>query len=96
MNKMSILIAIMAMFSAASWSTTASAGECKGTLQQESGKLAILIPPEGYCLINPSQERKVLTTCVVGKFCRLTGRVDFCKESGECVEITRVTLAKRR
>jgi len=70
--------------------------ECKGILRQDQGGLSFQIPPEGLCEINRSQEAKVLAMCTPGRFCRVYGIVESCKDSGECAEITRVLSVRRR
>jgi hypothetical protein len=50
---------------------------------------------EGICLVNQSDEQKVLAICTVGHFCEASGLVDNCKDSGECVELTNITSVKR-
>jgi hypothetical protein len=69
---------------------------CKGILHQDQNGLTIDVPPEGLCEINGAQARKVLATCTVGQFCRVTGIEDSCKDTGECGEITRVLSVRRR
>jgi len=61
-----------------------------------SGGLSFQLPPEGVCEINRSQEAKVLAMCTPGRFCRVYGIVESCKDSGECAEITRVLSVRRR
>ena len=41
--------------------------ECKGVLRQDqtNGEIFILMPPEAVCVINPSQDSKVLATCTL-------------------------------
>jgi hypothetical protein len=46
---------------------------------------------EDICLVNQSDEQKVLAICAIGQFCEINGLVDYCKDSGECVEITNIT-----
>jgi hypothetical protein len=66
--------------------------KCEGILRQnQEGGLFFQVPPEGLCEINPSQQGKVLATCTPGQFCLVEGIAeDYCKDSGECSEITRV------
>jgi hypothetical protein len=47
---------------------------------------------EGICVINKSEESKVLATCRPGQYCRVNGVIDICKDSGECKEVTQVGL----
>jgi hypothetical protein len=83
------------------WERAASAkpqhvNTCKGILRQDQNGLTIDVPPEGLCEINGAQAKKVLATCTVGQFCRVTGIEESCKDSGECSEITRVLSVGRR
>src|SRR6516165_12246484 len=100
----SLMIAVAALITATGAAslvaTSASAEqrqECKGILRQDQNGLSIQIPPpEGMCEINRSQETKVLATCRPGRFCRVYGIVEDCKDLDECAEITRVLSARRR
>ena len=99
----SLMIAVAALITATGAAslvaTSASADErqeCKGILRQDQNGLLIQIPPEGLCEINRSQEAKVLATCRPGRFCRVYGIVEDCKDLDECAEITRVLSARRR
>jgi hypothetical protein len=88
---------VVAALVVATSASAQSRQECKGTLGQDrDGGLFFLSPPEGSCEINWSQRSKVLTTCTLGRFCRVEGIVDICKDSGECSEITRVLSVRRR
>ena len=51
---------------------------------------------EGLCVIAKSEVAKVLAACRIGHFCEVEGTVDSCKDSGECVEITSITSARRK
>jgi hypothetical protein len=51
---------------------------------------------EGICVIDESEENKVLRVCNLEHYCRVTGLVNDCKDSGECSEITNVTSVGRR
>jgi hypothetical protein len=51
---------------------------------------------EGICVIRKADELKVLEVCRVGRFCRVRGLIDLCRDSGECVEIHRVTSVRRQ
>jgi hypothetical protein len=92
----SLMIAVAALITATGAAslvaTSASAEqrqECKGILRQDQNGLSIQIPPpEGLCEINRSQETKVLATCRPGRFCRVYGIVEDCKDLDECAEIT--------
>ena len=46
---------------------------------------------EGVCIIDKSQEKKVLAICSVEHYCEAKGLVDYCKDAGECVQITGIT-----
>jgi hypothetical protein len=70
---------------------------CKGILHQDQSGLSIDEPPEDTCEINATQAKKVLATCTVGQFCRVTGIIEDCKDMpSECGEITRVLSVRRR
>ena len=64
--------------------------------REHSRSPAHQIPPGVLCEINRSQEAKVLATCRPGRFCRVNGIVEDCKDLDECAEITRVLSARRR
>jgi hypothetical protein len=51
---------------------------------------------EGICVVNKSQEQKVLEVCSVEHYCNVRGLVSDCKDSGECVEITNITSVRGR
>ena len=46
---------------------------------------------EGICIFSGDDQKKILAVCSEGHQCEVAGLVDYCKESGECVEITHVT-----
>jgi hypothetical protein len=75
--------------------------QCKGILHSDQNGLRFgggIGEDEGICVINKSEEAKVLAVCSVGHFCKVGGSVDDCKDSGECSEITNITFvsAKKR
>lgn len=73
---------------------------CSGILHQSNGELHFggsVGEDEGICVIAKSEESKVLGICTIGQFCKVSGTVSDCKDSGECGEMTDVTsVAKRR
>jgi hypothetical protein len=96
MERMALVIVALVVATNAS-AQHSNRQECKGILRQaRDGGLFFEIPPEGLCEINPSQEAKVLATCRPGRFCRVEGTVEDCKDSGECGEITRVLSVRPR
>jgi hypothetical protein len=73
--------------------------ECSGILHKDRNGLLFgggRGEGEGICIINNSQESKVLATCSPGEFCRVRGVMKDCKDSGECGELTQVTSVRRR
>ena len=68
-------------------------GECAGVLHRDQDGVRIgggWGEDEGICVINKSDERKVLAVCGLEKFCRVRGLIDDCKDSGECSELTKI------
>jgi hypothetical protein len=97
MKRIALLVVALAVATSASAQSSDGRQECKGILRQDrSGGLFFQVPPEGLCEIKPSQKGKVLATCTPGRFCRVEGMVEDCKDSGECGEITRVLSVRRR
>ncbi len=69
--------------------------ECKGILRADrDGALTIAVPPEGICEISDTEVGKVMAWCSVGRFCRVYGVAESCRDSGECSEITNVLRAR--
>jgi hypothetical protein len=67
--------------------------ECKGILHQKQYGLEFGGDPgeeEGVCVINKSEEQKVLEVCSSGHYCQVEGVVEYCKDSGDCVEIKNI------
>ena len=94
---MRIAIAVMLLVATA-WGANAQRAwrqECKGVLQVgHDGGHMIAVPPEGLCEIGVSEAGKVMAWCAVGRFCRVYGWAESCKDSGECSEITKVLSAR--
>ena len=72
------------------------ADQCSGQLTAQQGGLALTTENGGVCVIGKADERKVRARCSIGRSCVVTGAVDLCKDAADCVEITRVTHARRR
>jgi hypothetical protein len=73
--------------------------ECYGILHKDPGGLVFgggKGEDEGICVISKSEEHKVLATCSPERYCRVTGIIELCKDSGECAEVTRVLSVQRR
>ena len=73
--------------------------QCFGVLHQSKGDLMIgggRGEGEGICIINKAEIGKVLRTCRIGGRCIVEGSVDYCKDSGECVEITKIVAVRKR
>lgn len=73
-------------------------GECSGILHADRDSIILgggEGEGEGICIINKSQQTKVLSKCRIGQFCRVKGVVDDCKDFGECSEMLRVTSAQK-
>jgi hypothetical protein len=51
---------------------------------------------EFICAIAKSETQKVLARCRVGAYCEVDGLADFCPDSGECIEISRVTAVRAK
>jgi hypothetical protein len=75
-------------------------GNCYGVLHRDKGGGLLFGGGKGedesICVINKLDMEAVLRTCSVGRYCRVDGMVDFCKDSGECSEITQVTSIRRK
>jgi hypothetical protein len=91
-----IALAVIALLVAMGASAQAVRQECKGILHRDQNGLSFRVPPEGLCEIDPSQAGKVLATCTPGRFCRVEGIAEDCKDTGECSEITHVLSVRRR
>jgi hypothetical protein len=77
----------------------ARAGECSGILHNEKGSLEFGGRPgetEAICVVADSEQKKVMSTCSAGQFCRVNGLTAPCRESGECTEISRIRSVTRR
>src|SRR3954449_10499903 len=73
--------------------------QCYGVLHQSKGDLMIgggRGEGEGICIINKAEIGKVLGTCRIGRRCIVEGSVDYCRDSGECVEITKIVAVRKR
>jgi len=73
--------------------------QCFGVLHQSKGDLIIgggRGEGEGICIINKAETEKVLRTCRIGGRCIVQGSVDYCKDSLECVEITKIVAVRKR
>jgi hypothetical protein len=66
-------------------------GQCTGILHQDKTGLKFGGGDEGICIIKKEDESRILSACTVGRYCRVKGQVDPCRDSGECVEITNIT-----
>jgi hypothetical protein len=51
---------------------------------------------EGICVINKSEESKVLAACSPGQFCKVKGVIEDCKDSGKCSELTHIRSVRRK
>ena len=74
-------------------------GQCWGILHQDTEGMRFgggRGEGEGICVINNAEENKVLAICSVGHYCKVTGIVDSCKDSGECSEITDITAVSSK
>jgi hypothetical protein len=72
--------------------------ECSGILHVDHGSIQFggrLGESEGLCIIANSEQSKVLAVCAIDQFCRVSGRLSACKDSGECSEIRRVYRAQK-
>lgn len=64
-----------------SFNAHAEKQECKGILKvNQDGDLRFDVPPEGICVINKTETGKVLAQCTAGKFCRVSGVIEDCKD----------------
>ena len=73
--------------------------QCFGVLHQSKGDLVIgggRGEGEGICIINKAEIEKVLKTCRPGRRCFVKGSVDYCKDSVECVEITKIVAVRKK
>jgi hypothetical protein len=73
--------------------------ECSGILHKDRDGLRFgggKGEGEGICVINKSEEGKVLATCSPGRYCKVMGVMEDCKDSGECGELTQVKSVRRR
>ena|SRR5579862_8489901 len=72
----------------------AKPGKCEGILHQKDNEIYFgggKGEDEGVCMIAKAEMLKLMAICAVGRFCRVTGSVDYCKDSGECVDMSRIT-----
>jgi hypothetical protein len=73
--------------------------QCSGVLHRDQHRIWLgggKGEGEGICIVSASEESKVLAICSVEKPCTLKGRVELCKDSGECVEITNINAVETR
>lgn len=73
--------------------------ECSGILHDDHGVLQFgghAGEGEGICAVAASERRKVLRVCSDGHFCRVSGTLGPCKDSGECDEIGRVNRVQAK
>jgi hypothetical protein len=78
--------------------SAASTGECHGVLHLDHGSIQIgggAGEGEAICLVARSERAKVLKGCSAGMFCRVGGARNACKDSGECVEISRIEWVRK-
>jgi hypothetical protein len=67
--------------------------QCSGILHDDHGLLQFgghAGEGEGICVVAESERSKVLRVCADGRFCRVSGKLSPCKDSGECEEIKAV------
>jgi hypothetical protein len=81
---------IVAILFATSYSAQAASQKFSGILKQdEDGMLYITMRPEGICIIDETEHRKVLAVCKIGGRCKVTGVAGPC-EDGECSNMFKV------
>jgi hypothetical protein len=72
-----------------------SADTCKGRLSNVGGSLELRNErAEGMCIIAKGEQSKVLALCSEGSICEVSGCVDYCKGSGECVEASNISSVR--
>ena len=67
---------------------------CSGVLHWTNGQLLFgggRGEGEGICVVTSAEVEKVLRNCRVGRHYTVKGKVDYCKDSGECAEIMDIT-----
>ena len=72
--------------------------ECHGILHRDRGYIRFGGNPgegEGVCVVSRSEQARVLQKCLEGAFCRVHGVAGPCRDSGECVEIRRVSRVQK-
>src|SRR5579872_4253756 len=65
-------------------------GKCGGILRQSGGSLVFgggEGEDESICVVDKAEVSKVRASCHIGAKCVVEGTVDYCKDSGECVQI---------
>ncbi len=76
-----------------------SADHCAGILHKDQNGIRFgggRGEDEGICVIDKSEEKKVLAVCSIEHYCKVKGQVDDCKDSGECSEITNISSVSRK
>ena len=70
-----------------------SHGSCAGTLAQDQGEYIINedYSHERICTFDETGGIAVSAICSIGHHCKVTGLIDFCKDSGECDHLSHVT-----
>ncbi len=93
-NKLAMLLAVTSFVVMALGGGQADArparGHCAGILHQDGSRLwfgGAKGEGEGICEIAASEAGKVLKACSAGRYCRVVGSTEDCKDSGECTEI---------
>lgn len=67
--------------------------QCAGILHQDGSRLWFggeRGEGEGICIVDAAQAGKVLKVCSAGRYCRVVGTTEDCKDSGECAEIKHI------
>jgi hypothetical protein len=103
MTQLTLVVGILVL-AVCSLSTQTSFAEpmkshCSGVLHLVNGELRFgggRGESEGICIVSHAEVGKVLTTCRVDNRCTVEGIVDYCKDSGECVDIKNITAVHKR
>ena len=75
-------------------------GTCGGILHRDKSRLFVGDPKtetaeDLHCFIREADVKRVLSVCVVGRWCEIAGVIDGSCEPGKC-EINNVTFVSRR
>ncbi|MGY8679794.1 hypothetical protein Q2941_18640 [Bradyrhizobium sp. UFLA05-153] len=94
------LLTIAMLSAAASAQSQNEIGTCGGILHRDKSRLFVGDPKTETaedlpCFVGQAEVKRVLSVCVVGRWCELAGEIDGNCEPGKC-EIRKITSVSRK